>query len=264
MITIDLSGLPFAPRLTEGDDEIIHAHSYYECFYVIEGSIYHEIGGEQTLLNIGDAVIVAPEQSHNFHRTATHNGTHRDNGISKELFASCCNFLDKEIYERLQRDKYIQFSLSYDDVELCEKNIFKYISAENIEQRAKFEKFLVTSLISYILLSDRNPDLLHNDFQKRCISIIGELFTARDSIKQIYAKLQFNESYLSKKFKQTFGTTLTDYVNNLKIKHAAYLLSMTEMTIPAVCDMVGIESIPYFYKLFKKHYGSTPRKIYNK
>lgn len=263
MTTIDIS-VPYAPRLTRARDEIIHAHSYYECFYVIEGSIYHEINGVQTLLQIGDAIVVAPGQSHNFHRTPANNGSHRDNGIACELFESCCNFLDNEIYKRLEKDKYIQFKMSYDDVELCEKNIFKYLSAENIRQRAKFEKFIVTSLISYIVLSDRNPDLLHDDFQKKCISAIGELFTEHDAIRRIYAKLQFNESYLSKKFKDTFGTTLTDYVNNLKIKHAAYLLSMTELTIPAVCDIVGIESIPYFHKLFKKHYGATPRKIYKK
>ena len=99
-----------------------------------------------------------------------------------------------------------------------------------------------------------------NDFQAKCITVINSRFTSHDAVKEVYDELKFNKSYLSKRFKDSFGVTLTEYINELKIKHAAYLLSVTEMTIPAICDMVGIESIPYFHKLFKKYYGTTPRK----
>ena len=72
------------------------------------------------------------------------------------------------------------------------------------------------------------------------------------------------QSYLSKKFKEVFGLTMTAYVNELKIKHAMYLLTVTDLTIPSICEMIGIDSLPYFHKLFRQATGMTPKKYRNK
>ncbi|MBO6263977.1 MAG: AraC family transcriptional regulator [Clostridia bacterium] len=260
MNTLNLSGLPFASMLNSYDDEFVHNHEFYECFYISEGSIYHEINGQTTLLNIGDAVIIAPGITHTFHRIPGKNCSHRDNMISTELFLNCCNFLDKGIADRLKTNGYIEFFMPSESLALYEQHILSYITSNIIAQRLKFEKNLVTFLLGYIVMPMQKHIMPTNDFQAKCITVINSRFTSHDAVKEVYDELKFNKSYLSKRFKDSFGVTLTEYINELKIKHAAYLLSVTEMTIPAICDMVGIESIPYFHKLFKKYYGTTPRK----
>ena len=234
MNTLNLSGLPFASMLNSYDDEFVHNHEFYECFYISEGSIYHEINGQTTLLNIGDAVIIAPGITHTFHRIPGKNCSHRDNMISAELFLNCCNFLDKGIADRLKTNGYIEFFMPSESLALYEQHILSYITSNIIAQRLKFEKNLVTFLLGYIVMPMQKHIMPTNDFQAKCITVINSRFTSHDAVKEVY--------------------------DELKIKHAAYLLSVTEMTIPAICDMVGIESIPYFHKLFKKYYGTTPRK----
>ena len=49
-------------------------------------------------------------------------------------------------------------------------------------------------------------------------------------------------------------------INELKINYSAYLLWATDYTIPEICEKIGIESVSYFHKLFKKRYGTTPHK----
>ncbi len=259
METLNLSGLPFASKLNYSNDEFFHNHEYYECFYIREGTIYHEINGQTKLLSTGDAVIIAPGYSHAFKRIQGKNCSHRDNMISVELFENCCNFLDDDILEKLRAEGYIFFTLPHDYLEIFEQNIISYITSNNTLQRLKYEKFLVCSLLGYIVMPCKTP-LNTNDFSAKCLYVVNDVFTRRDAIQSFYSALPYNKSYLSKRFKDSFGVTITDYINELKIKHAAYLLTVTDLTIPAICDIIGIESIPYFHKLFKKYYGSTPRK----
>lgn len=260
METLNLSGLPFASRLNSANDEFVHNHSYYELFYISEGSILHEINGTRTGLSIGDAVLIAPGCAHTFRRISGKSCTHRDTMISPDLFAACCAFIYPDLPKTLDRNRYIAFKIPKASMELHEKNMLAYIMSDDISRRMKFEKFLVVSLLGYTIISPDAGDLASNDFRAMCISVIGELFSHHNAVQLIYSALRFNKSYLSKKFKDTFGVTLTDYVNDLKIKHAAYLLSVTEYTIPTVCDMVGIDSVPYFHKLYKEYFGTTPRK----
>ena len=42
--------------------------------------------------------------------------------------------------------------------------------------------------------------------------------------------------------------------------YADYLLKTTSMTIVAIADEVGIESVSHFHKLYYKKFGRTPAK----
>ena len=99
-----------------------------------------------------------------------------------------------------------------------------------------------------------------NDFHSRCIATISEIFHKPNAIELAHQQLPFNKSYLSKKFKDVFGVTMTDYINEMRVKYASYLLSVTEYPLPHICESVGLESLPYFNKLFKAYYHTTPAK----
>ena len=60
--------------------------------------------------------------------------------------------------------------------------------------------------------------------------------------------------------KEAFGVTLLEYVNGLKLNHATYLLKTTHYTLAEICEQIGIESMPYFIKIFTQKYGMTPAK----
>ncbi len=263
MLTLNLSGLPFATKTCSSDDEFTHNHDYYECFYIVEGEIYHEICGKRSLLSTGDAVIIKPGITHSFVRIPNKTCLHRDNMISNVMLYNCCKFLDNNLYETINNKNYIEFKISEDAIKEFEKKAINYIFSSNIEQRLKYEKLLTSYIVGMIILSDNN-DIAIDSFQTKCITTIGELFTKPDAVKEIYKALHYNESYLSKKFKEVFGLTMTAYVNELKIKHAMYLLTVTDLTIPSICEMIGIDSLPYFHKLFRQATGMTPKKYRNK
>lgn len=73
-------------------------------------------------------------------------------------------------------------------------------------------------------------------------------------------KVNVRARYLSSLFKKETGSTLTDYVNQKRVDHAAYLLTDTRLQIQTVAQYCGIMDVQYFSKIFKRITGVTPKE----
>ena len=71
-------------------------------------------------------------------------------------------------------------------------------------------------------------------------------------------RLNVNSSYLSNLFRQQTGVTITEYVTDKRITHAATLLAFTRNPIKTVAKQVGISDVQYFSRLFKRRMEMTP------
>ena len=81
------------------------------------------------------------------------------------------------------------------------------------------------------------------------------------SLQNIADFLSLSPRYLSKKFRQCTDISLNDYILNYRMKQAAILLTDTNLSIKKVAESVGIVNENYFYQLFKKQFGCTPREF---
>lgn len=66
--------------------------------------------------------------------------------------------------------------------------------------------------------------------------------------------------YLSTVFSKETGKTVTEYIREKRMKHAAFLLSTTHLQIQTVALHCGIMDVQYFSKTFKKFMGKTPKE----
>ncbi|MCI5828379.1 MAG: AraC family transcriptional regulator [Lachnospiraceae bacterium] len=78
------------------------------------------------------------------------------------------------------------------------------------------------------------------------------------SLQRIAAEFSMNKSYLSTLFKKEMGMTLTEYVNQTRIKRAIYLLNTEDMPIQEIAQWCGIPNLSYFTRIFKKEKNMTP------
>ena len=72
-------------------------------------------------------------------------------------------------------------------------------------------------------------------------------------------KFFINKFYLSKIFKETYGTTVNNYLNSKRITRAKQLLRFTDMTVDEVGVVVGIGDANHFSRMFRKVEGISPR-----
>lgn len=78
------------------------------------------------------------------------------------------------------------------------------------------------------------------------------------SLDKIADFANYSKYYLTKKFKQETGKTITDYMNELKIKRAKELLLSTNLDIQTIGEQLGFCSPSYFSECFRKYTGQTP------
>jgi AraC family cel operon transcriptional repressor len=64
--------------------------------------------------------------------------------------------------------------------------------------------------------------------------------------------------HLCKVFRKHLRKTPTDYINELRINHAASMLADTHDEIVAIADELNFQSLSRFYSLFRKTYGISP------
>ena len=82
----------------------------------------------------------------------------------------------------------------------------------------------------------------------------GQLFDSALSLRCI------NKFYLSKIFKETYGTTVNNYLISKRITRAKQLLRFTDMTVDEIGITVGMGDANYFSRMFRKVEGSSPRE----
>ena len=64
--------------------------------------------------------------------------------------------------------------------------------------------------------------------------------------------------YLSKKFKQETGETLTDFILKEKLQEGCHLLAHTKKSPAAIASYLGFSSQSHFSRTFKKYLALTP------
>jgi AraC-like DNA-binding protein len=77
---------------------------------------------------------------------------------------------------------------------------------------------------------------------------------------QIESVFDGNYDYLNRCFKAMTGQTITQYVNQVRIKHAKELIETTDLTFGEIGYLTGLNDPYYFSKVFKKHVGMPPNQ----
>ena len=84
------------------------------------------------------------------------------------------------------------------------------------------------------------------------------------STEAMAEELYLSRPYLSAKFKQETGQTLTDFILNEKTEEAKRLLRYSDKSASAIASYLGFSSHGHFIKVFKKYAGMTPNEYREK
>lgn len=78
------------------------------------------------------------------------------------------------------------------------------------------------------------------------------------SLQDIASRFFLSREYISRKFRQEFGVTLSDFLGRIRIDKAKLLLLNPHLRMVQIAEMVGYQDEKYFSKVFKKLEGQTP------
>jgi len=79
------------------------------------------------------------------------------------------------------------------------------------------------------------------------------------SLADIATQVNLSEEYFSRYFSKIMKKPFFEFLNEYKINKACKLLIETDKQVSEVCYASGFESIPFFYRQFKKFKNSQPK-----
>ena len=129
---------------------------------------------------------------------------------------------------------------------------------EAISSTAEIPTLMSEMFRTYCRLVHKHSVQSYSRLIQRTITLIASDLSADLSPKMLAVSQGVSAGYLSTVFKRETGKTLSEYIREKRMEHAAHLLRMTDLQIQTVALHSGIMDIQYFSKLFKKQLGMTP------
>jgi len=100
----------------------------------------------------------------------------------------------------------------------------------------------------------------NNIIIEMCRKHINERYMEQISMESVAQKYFFNPSYFSSLFKNHTGIGFSEYLLQVRIKHAKEMLKNTKNSISSIAEQVGFKDPAYFNRAFKRITGLTPLK----
>ncbi len=240
--------------------EIVHTHDYYELFLVEQGRTRHSINGVEETLETGAMVFIRPTDIHAFQADAEAGCRIMNVMFRREVAA--------HLVARYAEDFEGRLFWSEDDLPVTvqmngaqrERAINTMQTMRNTRRSlARVEHFLLT-VMTHVLdeaatIHERAPTWLITACQE---ARRPEIF--RRGAAGFVASAGRGHEHVCRQARRFLGVSPTEYVNRVRMQHAAMLLATTRLTMQEVAQDCGIENLSHFHRLFREIYGSTPHQ----
>ena len=142
----------------------------------------------------------------------------------------------------------------YTDVEkINQLNYFKHTNWENLSKQIHNEcKDFLNFLKKFVIWKDVDTFV-----KSACLEVLYNIEN-NISVKTIAENLFISKAYLSERFKQITGISLSEYIYTTKMERAKYLLTSSSLKNYEIAEALGYNDHEYFSKVFKKSTGFSP------
>lgn len=133
------------------------------------------------------------------------------------------------------------------------------IQVENCTNRNQLETLCRTMIRKYCMLVQNYSRKGYSSLILLSLDYIDMHYTDDISLDSLAKRCSVTNSYLSALFKKETGTTVTDYINQIRIRRAITLLNTTNISIQDIAQQCGYQDAGYFTKTFKRYQGLNPK-----
>ena len=222
-----------------------HSHPYLELIFFLEGNAYIVVEKSVAKPVIYDVVGYFPNCLHK----ETLDRSRQQKIFCFWLDVGVLNAPGVSVFQASDRTGVIRW-------------LFEQIHTEYYKERPLRDDLLnlyLDALYKHLVRAfsiNDTSDVLHGF--NMLLTYLESNIGSRVSASQMAVLLNVSESYLFRLFQQKLNTTPSDYMNLLRINSSKKLLSASTASIQAIAEQVGIDSLQYYSRLFKKHTGMTP------
>ncbi|NLV66577.1 MAG: helix-turn-helix transcriptional regulator [Spirochaetes bacterium] len=101
----------------------------------------------------------------------------------------------------------------------------------------------------------KNREIIHS-----IIRYLDSNYTENYNRQELAEKFKIHDNYMVQLFKKHTGSSISGYINNLRIKASIKLMKNDDSKIVDIAYHVGYNNLTYFYRAFKSFTGMTPNE----
>lgn len=142
------------------------------------------------------------------------------------------------------------------DSEVIEQNLPSLVQQETLDGVCKEVNKFYMIVCEHIqkARSGKNSRLI-----RKVLEFIDKNYFDKSlSVESLADEFSVSPSYMSRFFKEQRNCNFTDYLHNIRLSKAKWLLAKSERTIAEIADEVGYNSIHNFTRVFKRYENITP------
>ncbi len=240
-----------------------HFHYYYELFYVRHGQCKFFINQSLYELRSGDFLIIPPHVVH-----------------LNRYFSQCTRiniyFTESDVNRLLDTNIRIKDELRHTvlvHIPTAYRTMFHQVLDQMLQEdtindaqtkymmQLMFEQFLIMTS-RHCVIGEQKGDTVSSKNDQEILSAakyISEHYSEQITLGFLAERAGLSPNYFSKKFRSVTGTGMKEYLNAIRLEHAARELVSTQLSIMDVALDCGFSDGNYFKDIFKKTYGVSPR-----
>lgn len=240
-----------------------HYHNFCEFTLITEGTVLHIVNSQAQILHSHTLNFVRANDVHYYKRYDNNSVCKYNVGIPNDILFQALNYYG--IAPEMIYEPEMPFAVLLNQQEYY--NLFNKLEKfQNLDFGTEHGIIFlnIVSDVLYLLLRAEKQTVnftkMPDWFNKLIIALESpENFTIGiDKLKTIS---NYSTEYINRCFKKYLSITPSEYINRLRIEHAAKLLIDGKDNILNICYLVGFKNEGYFYKRFKEYYNMTPNEF---
>ena len=246
--------------LEERPPPFLHRHDYFELFLVEHGATMHLINGRSELLERGALVFIRPDDAHAFQAVAG-----SECRIINLMFrVETAEFLAARYGAELGS----RFFWSTDPVPethrligpRMERAVNSALELQTSRRSlSRVEQYLLYVMTRVVDFSQALPKNAPGWLVTACAAARDpDVFAG--GVPAFVKVAGRGHEHVCRTVRRHLGLSPSAYLNRIRMEYAAMRLGATESAVEEIAIECGIENLSHFYKLFREHYGTTPRR----
>lgn len=222
--------------------------SNYLMMLIVDGSLKVEINRKEYFAKKGEIVFIDCKKPHKYQSV----------GEWESLWVHFDGVLADDYYNQLTKDGIVIEANNYGSLEYYFNDLVDLFKNQKTIDEANVSKKLISILTELLKNDHKNIKEDKESLMNDIITYINENFSKSITIDDLSKMAKLSTYYFVKVFSKEIGLTPHQYITQVRLNTAKFLLATTNLSIKAIGYDIGFKSETSFCITFKKWEKLTP------